>query len=135
MSVGDADGRTGQIMMHAVAAGHQGDAGKSPAVGAGRHLLEDGREGHFQEGGTMFEPPQAPLRGGSVWFVTCFTVEDGLITFHSTDSCPLSSAAAHGEGGGSVRAYGGMGGEVAVDGRVLDGQTGDEPSEPSTAKP
>ena len=80
----------------------------------GRHLLEDGP--HFDdESGDPYVPPHAGPRGGSVWFVTCFSVDAGVISFHHADHCPALGSAPEPEA---------LRGEVAVEGRVIDGQTG-----------
>ena len=87
----------------------------------GHHLSEDGP--HFDdESGDPYVPSHAGPRGGSVWFVAGFSVDAGVISFHHADHCP-----ALGSVGASATAEAEVGetrGEVAVEGRVIDGQTG-----------
>jgi hypothetical protein len=90
------------------------------ALASGRHLLaaEDGP--HFDdETGEPYVPPHRAERAGHTWFVTCFTSEGGHIAFHTAAECPATMTTPPAEDAGA-----GMGAEVAVEGRMIDSQTG-----------
>ena len=94
------------------------------ALASGRHLLaaEDEDGPHWDdETGEPYVPPHRAERAGHTWFVTCFTSEGGHIAFHTAAECPATMTTPPAEDAGAGLP---SGGEVAVEGHMIDSQTG-----------